>query len=88
MTNPAVTDFVAHYDQPAGDSWAETRADWNSHATAAWVRAAEERGLTVTVQEICSPDVVGGPVAHVEVDGQEYAITHLGRAMELQAKPR
>ena len=84
MTN-RVTEFVAHYTQPQGSEWSTAKAGWNEHALRAWLDAAQERGLDVTVREVRdSHDVI----AVVEVDGAEYAVTHLGRRMELQAEPR
>lgn len=80
-----VTEFVAHYTQPQSSEWTDAKANWNEHALQAWLDAAQQRGLEVTVREVRdSHDVI----AVVEVDGREYAVTHLGRRMELQAEPR
>ena len=48
MTN--VTEFVAHYTPPQGD-WAAAKTAWNEHALQAWIEAAEQHGLEVTVRE-------------------------------------
>ncbi|MFB7837766.1 hypothetical protein ACWIGW_43990 [Nocardia brasiliensis] len=79
-----VTEFVAHYTRPSGSSWEQTKAAWNRHALAAWLEAADQRGLQVSVHEVLDSHNV---IAIVEVDGQRYGVHHLGRGMELQAKP-
>ncbi|MGW5518691.1 hypothetical protein [Nocardia africana] len=79
-----VTEFVAHYTPPLGD-WGTTRPNWNSHALDAWLEAARQRGIEATVLEICEGHEVVGMVA---VGGHHFAVTHLGRRMELQAVAR
>jgi hypothetical protein len=84
MPTVTVTEFVAHYSTPFEGSWEQAKQQWNQHALAAWLEAARQHGLEVSVQEILdSHDVI----AVVEVEGQHYGVHHLGRRMELQAKP-
>ncbi|MEV6281019.1 hypothetical protein [Nocardia sp. NPDC051832] len=84
MSETDVTKFVAHYSAPQGDSWDVAKAAWNQNALDAWLAAAREHGLEVTVREVLDGN---GLIARVEVGGQEYGIHHLGRRMELEARP-
>ncbi|MFI9406873.1 hypothetical protein [Nocardia sp. NPDC052316] len=81
-----VTGFVAHYQLDNGDNWEQKRNNWRQSALDAWLEAARQHGLDVTVQEMCEdPD---REVAVVEVEGQEYYLTHFSRRPEVKAKLR
>ncbi|WP_280232266.1 asparagine synthase-related protein [Nocardia cyriacigeorgica] len=81
--DPQVTEFVVHYRRPEDPT--ELKDDWNERRLGYWLDAARGRGLTPTVVEVFDTHHVIGAV---EVDGQQYEIGHVGRRMELQARPR
>jgi hypothetical protein len=76
-----VTEFIAHYKQPS--SHREALDGWNERALEYWLAAAKDRGIEATVVEVLESHHT---IAVVEVAGQRYNISHIGRSMELQAR--
>lgn len=87
MTTPdQVTSFVAHYTLAVGNDWNHHRENWQQVALEAWLDAAQQHGLDVTVQQMCADS--NQDVAVVEVAGEQYTVTHFSRRPEVQAEQR
>ncbi|MGW5924559.1 hypothetical protein ACWFPY_36680 [Nocardia fluminea] len=86
MTDP-VTAFRGHYHY-RGDALdgAERSAAIAECALDAWLAAAHDRGLSVSVLERFAP-AQESTYAVVEIDGNRYAVRQHGRGNDVEAHP-